>query len=100
MIPDIFETVMLVCFGAAWPVSIVKMLRTKRSSGKSLAFLWIIFVGYICGIFFEAFGERNALICLYALNALMVLTDCILTFHYRKPPLPAAESADATDRGA
>jgi hypothetical protein len=31
MNPDIFEALMLICFGAAWPFSIYKMLKTKKS---------------------------------------------------------------------
>ena len=83
MNPDIFEIIMLVCFGAAWPFSIYKMLKTKRSEGKSLQFLAVILVGYIAGTFFEYFGERNAVIFLYLLNTGMVSLDLGLTLKYR-----------------
>jgi hypothetical protein len=84
MNPDIFEVIMLVCFGAAWPFSIYKMLRTKKSQGKSIHFLVIILVGYTAGIFFEYFGERNAVILLYLLNSFMVALDLGLTIKYGK----------------
>jgi len=82
MNPDIFEIIMLVCFGAAWPFSIYKLLRTKKSGGKSIYFLMVILVGYTAGIFFEYFGERNAVIFLYLFNTFVVLMDLILTIKY------------------
>ncbi|MDP8261736.1 MAG: hypothetical protein P9M13_00355 [Candidatus Ancaeobacter aquaticus] len=84
MNPDIFEVIMLVCFGAAWPFSIYKMLKSKNSAGKSVLFLFIIFTGYIAGTLFQYFGERNIVIFLYMLNACMVMTDIGLTMLYRK----------------
>lgn len=84
MNPDIFEVIMLVCFGIAWPFSIYKMLRTKKSKGKSIHFLLVILIGYTAGIFFEYFGERNAVIFLYSLNTFMVFIDLMLTIKYRK----------------
>lgn len=98
MNPDIFEALMLICFGAAWPMSIAKMLKTKQSAGKSIIFLVVLFLGYIFGIFFELDGERNAVIILYILNALMVVTDLTLTLKYRHnaPPSdpPVVETAE------
>ena len=83
MNPDIFEVIMLVCFGAAWPFSIYKMLKTKRSNGKSVYFLAVILTGYVAGMLFEYFGERNLVILLYILNTFMVSLDLGLTVKYR-----------------
>ena len=83
MNPDVFEVVMLICFGLAWPFSIYKMLQTKRSQGKSLVFIVVIFAGYVTGIFFQWFGRRDAVIFLYMINAAMVLVDFSLTLKYR-----------------
>ncbi len=41
---------MLVCFGASWPFSIAKTLRTKVVRGKSPVFLSLIMIGYVAGI--------------------------------------------------
>ena len=87
MTPDIFEVIMLLCFGAAWPFSIYKMLKSKRSAGKSLVFLVVIFLGYISGILFQYYGERNAVIFLYMLNACMVACDIGLTIKYSRKPV-------------
>lgn len=84
MNPDIFEALMLVCFGIAWPFSIHRMLKTKQSHGKSRLFLSVILVGYIFGMLFQYFGERNAVIFLYLINIVMVSFDLLLTMLYWK----------------
>ena len=89
MNPAIFEALMLVCFGAAWPFSIYKMLKTKRSHGKSLPFLAVLLAGYFFGILFQLTGERNAVIYLYLLNAVLVSFDLFLTIKYSKTPQQA-----------
>jgi hypothetical protein len=83
MNPDIFEALMLVCFGCAWPFSIYKTWKIKNSKGKSLLFLMVILSGYIFGILFELFGELNDVIYLYILNASIVAADTLLTYRYR-----------------
>jgi hypothetical protein len=84
MDPDIFESIMLICFGSAWPFSIYKTWTSKSASGKSLSFITIIFIGYVSGIVFEVLGEFNDVIYLYILNFIMVLTDIVLTLRYRQ----------------
>ncbi len=83
MSPDIFEAIMLICFGCAWPFSIYKTWKTKSSSGKSIFFISIIFIGYVSGILFEALGELNDVIYLYILNFVMVFADLVLSLKYR-----------------
>jgi len=90
MRPDIFEVIMLICFGSAWPFSIYKMLKTKKSHGKSIGFLVIILIGYISGVLFQYYGERNAVIILYLVNVALVATDLCLTIKYSKHEISAA----------
>ena len=47
---DVLEAAMLVCFGASWPFSIAKALRTRVVRGKSPAFLGLVLAGYVAGI--------------------------------------------------
>lgn len=47
---DVLEAAMLVCFGASWPFSIAKALRTKVVKGKSPVFLGLILAGYVAGV--------------------------------------------------
>jgi hypothetical protein len=80
---------MLVCFGAAWPVSIYKSLKTRAVAGKSLFFLIIILVGYAAGILHKLIFHYDLVIFLYALNAGMVSLDIVLylrnrVYHIRK----------------
>ena len=80
---SIFEIGMLVCFGAAWPASIVKSYRSRSTEGKSILFLFILFVGYIFGILNKVFYRYDYVIFLYILNSAMVFTDIMLYFRNR-----------------
>jgi len=81
---SIFEITMLVCFGSAWPASIYKSYTSKTARGKSLSFLFIVFVGYIAGILHKLFYNLDWVITLYALNGLMVLLDISFTLQNRR----------------
>ena len=47
---QIFETIMLVCFGLSWPFNITKSLRARTAKGKSVMFEIVIIIGYLCGL--------------------------------------------------
>lgn len=91
---QLFEAGMLFCFGWGWPVAIIKTLRVKKVTGKSLGFLVLVITGYICGIVAKFIRADGALpdwvTWLYALNALMVAVDLSLFLKYREPKQPAA----------
>lgn len=75
---SIFEIIMLVCFGAAWPLSIYKSYTSRSTEGKSLSFLIVILVGYVAGILHKIFNQYDAVVYLYLLNFIMVLTDLLI----------------------
>lgn len=75
---SIFELIMLVCFGAAWPFSIYKSYKSKSVSGKSPYFLVVIIIGYISGILNKILYNFDFVLYLYFLNLIMVSTDLIL----------------------
>ena len=78
-----FEAVMMICFGASWPMAILKTVRAKNPSGKSLTFLWLISIGYIAGIIHKLMQPKTDwVIWLYLVNLLMVLTDTCLVYYY------------------
>jgi hypothetical protein len=79
----IFEAMMLICFGSAWPFSIWKSARSKSNSGKSLLFLYIIDFGYLCGILHRLIWAPDRVIILYILNFSMVSADIILFYRNR-----------------
>ena len=48
--PEILETVMLVCFGLSWPMNVRKSWRARTAKAMSLGFLILVNVGYVAGI--------------------------------------------------
>jgi hypothetical protein len=77
---QILETIMLLCFGAAWPASIIKSWRSRTTKGKSLFFLLIILAGYITGIskVLISEGTRGFLLLPYGFNTIMVAADTLI----------------------
>ena len=80
---DIFEAIMMICFGASWPASIHKTVKVKNPAGKSMIFLWLVEIGYISGIIYKL-HRPDWVIALYCLNARMVATDLFLVNKYRR----------------
>ena len=80
----LFEAIMLICFGASWPVSIWKTFKVKNPVGKSVGFLWLIIIGYVAGIINKVLGKTDWVLALYILNTVMVSADLFLVIYYRK----------------
>ena len=84
---SIFETGMLICFGAAWPANIVKSYQTRSAVGKSGLFLIVVLLGYIFGIIHKLLYSRDVVMVLYIINLCMVTIDIGLYLrnkHYDK----------------
>ena len=89
MIPEILEIVMIVSFGASWPMNVMKSYKARTTKGKSLAFLCLILFGYVAGIlskllnpvYMAAFASKWYVLFFYVLNFIMVATD--LALYYR-----------------
>jgi len=86
---SVFESIMLICFGAAWPFSIYKAYVSKQNAGKSLLFLHIVLVGYVCGVIHKFRNDFDIVTYLYVFNGLMVLADIML--YYRNSRLEKSE---------
>ncbi len=93
---SIFEIIMLLCFGAAWPVAIWKSYRSRTNAGKSAGFLYVILVGYIAGVLHKVFFKMDAVIVLYALNGVMVLVDIVLFYRNQRIMAHAAAPCSLT----
>jgi hypothetical protein len=83
------EAGMLLCFGIAWPVDIYKTLRTRHVAGKSIGFMLIVLLGYVCGMGAKFYrvsqGEPpEAVTWLYAVNSLLVSVDILVYLHFRQ----------------
>lgn len=87
---SIFEAIMLICFGTAWPFSIYKSWKSRACAGKSVIFLYIVLFGYAAGITHKILNDPDLVIALYVLNSLMVLTDILL--YYRNVRLSAGKN--------
>ncbi|NQU42408.1 hypothetical protein HQ520_03930 [bacterium] len=92
-----FEIVMLICFGASWPLSVYKTWTTKTSRGKSLAFLALILIGYISGTVHKLVYNPDPVVYLYIFNAILVSLDLVLSYRYRNQTgIPPAHPAQAS----
>ena len=89
---EILEVVMIVSFGASWPMNVMKSYKARTTKGKSLAFLCLIVFGYIAGIASKLLNEAYMMniaskwyvLFFYVLNLIMVGTDLILYVRNRK----------------
>lgn len=89
---ELLEILMIVSFGASWPLNVIKSYKARTTKGKSLAFLLLIFFGYIAGIgskllnpsYMATIGEKWYVLFFYVLNFIMVGTDIILYFRNLK----------------
>ncbi len=96
---QVFEIVMLLCFGASWPVSLWKSYTSGTTRGKSVYFLFLIFFGYLAGIGFKVTGNLDGVVFFYLLNAVMVLADIVLFFRNRRREQAAAATDGAHQSG-
>lgn len=82
---EILEVVMVLSFGAAWPLSIIKSYKARTAKGKSPIFLVVILFGYVCGVLAKfVAGNINYVIFFYMLNFVMVSIDLVLYFRNLK----------------
>ena len=80
-----FETIMLICFGLSWPISVHKSWTSRTAKGKSVFFTYAIILVYICGILGKiTAGNINYVLALYVLNTLMVSADVVLYYRNKK----------------
>lgn len=77
----VLESIMLICFGISWPVSVYKSWTSKSTKGKSLVFMLAIIVGYVAGITGKILGgQLNYVLALYIINVAFVSVDLALFF--------------------
>ena len=77
----IFETVMLVCFGFSWPISVVNNYRSRTAKGMSPFFILLIMAGYIAGIAAKILsGNCSFVLAVYVLNLILVSANLLIYF--------------------
>ena len=89
---ELLEIVMILSFGASWPMNVIKSYKARTAKGKSLGFLCLIFFGYIAGIiskfvnesYMASFADKWYVLFFYFLNLIMVGADLIIYFRNKK----------------
>ena len=85
---EFFEIVMVVSFGASWPMNVMKSYKARTTKGKSLGFLCLILFGYIAGIiskldyesYMASFSSKWYVLFFYVLNFIEISIDIALYF--------------------
>ncbi len=89
---ELLEIIMIVSFGASWPLNVLKSYRATTTKGKSLGFLLLILFGYVAGItsnlvnpiYISQIGQKWYVLFFYVLNFVMVFADLIIYIRNRK----------------
>ena len=82
---EVFESVMLICFGLSWPMSVVKNIKAHTAKSMSLPFILLIIVGYIAGISAKiCAGKLNYVLLIYVINLAFVATNLVVYFINRR----------------
>ncbi|MBQ7897218.1 MAG: hypothetical protein IJ323_02220 [Clostridia bacterium] len=89
---ELLEITMIVSFGASWPLNVIKSYKARTTKGKSLAFLLLIFFGYVAGIssklinpvYMAQFAEKWYVLFFYVLNFIMVGADILVYIRNKK----------------
>lgn len=83
---ELLEIIMIVSFGFSWPLNVIKSYKARTTKGKSLAFLLLIFFGYIAGIsskfvnpdYMANIATKWYVLFFYVLNFVMVGADLVM----------------------
>ena len=82
---QIFEFIMLACFGLSWPISVYKSIKSKSTQGKSIVFIIAIIIGYVSGIIGKIVNHQlTYVLIIYCFNLVVVSVDLVLFFIHRK----------------
>ena len=99
---EILEILMVLSFGASWPINATKAWRARTAKGTSITFLSLIIFGYICGIAskFMMYINPNVanpkwyVVFFYVLNLVVVSVN--VGIYFRNKKLDAARDKGET----
>ncbi len=91
----IFEILMVLAFGISWPFNNIKAYKARTARGTSLFFIWLIGIGYTCGILSKIFSMieygpsyntplRILAFSFYIFNLIMVFCGMLIYFRNKK----------------
>ncbi len=97
LLPTLLEVAMLICFGIAWPLANLRMLRSGRAEGKGAVFTVIILCGYVAGalakLALAAHGQTlPPVFWLYVLNTVSVGSNLLLQWRLGRRPAAAVST--------
>lgn len=98
---ELLEIIMIVSFGASWPMNVMKSWKARTAKGKSIGFLSLILFGYVAGIisklvneaYMANFADKWYVLFFYVLNFVMVGADFILYFRNKRLDKVAEKNA-------
>lgn len=94
---SVFEALMLLCFGISWPFSIIRSIKSRTSTGKSILYLILLDLAYLSGMLHKLLVNLDIVLALYIINFIMVSIDIILYFrNSRLDALRNAENVEGT----
>lgn len=78
---EVLESIMLICFGLSWPVSVVKNIKAHTAKSMSLPFILLIITGYIAGISAKIYSHNYSyVLVIYVINLIFVSTNLVVYF--------------------
>ena len=90
---EVFELIMIICFGLSWPFSLYKSIKSKSTKGKSAVFLCAVIIGYTSGIIGKIVNNNITYVFVfYCINLLMVALDLVFYFINRRNEKKLAEN--------
>ena len=87
---EIFESIMLVCFGLSWPMSVIKNVKARSAKAMSLPFILLIITGYISGITAKLISHNYSyVLVIYFINLMFVTANLVVYFINRRYDMAA-----------
>lgn len=81
----ILESVMLICFGCSWPMSLMTNIKAKSAKGMNLWFYVMISAGYVAGIAAKLVSHNiTYVLAIYIINLFFVSSNIVVYFRNRK----------------
>jgi len=98
---ELFESIMLICFGISWPLSVIRNYRARTARNMSLGFTLLIIIGYLFGIAAKIqAGTFSYVLIIYIFNLAAVTANLVIYFINRSIDMRNAVGASACDNHA
>ena len=98
---QILESIMLICFGCSWPISVIRNFRARTAKSMSLGFILLIITGYIAGIAAKICTHNfSYVLAVYLFNLLAVSANLVVYFINRSHDRHSDVSANISHSSA